>query len=279
MRERVRVAALQMNCRLGDRAANLDRAEELLSRVAGEVDIACFPELFNIGYDFGPLTEGLALRLAEPVPRQAHGQRGPTVERLCRLAGTAGVAIVGALVERDPSAADRLYDTAVLIDRNGAVRGRYRKSHLFPREHELFRSGDRLPVFDLDRVRVGVAICFEAAFPPIASTLALRGAHVIFNPSAVPLGYEHLQDVRTRARAQDNQVFVVAANHVGVEGEARYCGRSQIADPRGEILAVASEDQAEVVRAELDLGVIREQRRREPVFRGFRPDLYRFSKE
>ena len=65
------------------------------------------------------------------------------------------------------------------------------------------------PSLNWTACRIGLAICFEAAFPPIFSTLALQGAQVIFNPSAVPVGYAHLQDVRTRARAQDNQCFVV----------------------------------------------------------------------
>ena len=93
----------------------------------------------------------------------------------------------------------------------------------------------------------------------------------------VPVGYGHLQDVRSRARAQDNQFFVVAANHVGDEGGVVYCGRSQVADPRGEVLAIGSDDAAEVIVAEVDLALIREQRLQEPVFRGFRPSLYVFS--
>ena len=183
------------------------------------------------------------------------------------------------LAECDPLVTGLLYDSAVLIDSSGHICGRYRKSHLYPTEHRVFRPGDALPVFELDGLRVGLAICFEAAFPPIFSSLALQGAQVVFNPSAVPVGYGYLQDLRTRARAQDNQFFVVAVNHAGPEGDVTYCGRSQVADPRGDVLAMAPGDQPAAVVAELDLELIRDQRLQEPILRGFRPEFYRFRND
>lgn len=281
-----------MNSRLGDRETNLARAEELLRRVAGEAELACLPELFDIGYDFPFLAER-AYDLAETLPVAVAGTEpetvperpraadaegaasGSTIGRLRALASELELGIVTCVVERDPDVAGLLYDTAVLIDRNGDLRGKYRKSHLYPKEHQLFRPGDALPVFELDGLRVGIAICYELAFPQLAATLALQGAELILNPSAVPVGYGHLQEVRTRARAQDNQLFLVAVNHVGREGEALYCGESQVADPRGETLARASEEEPEAIVAELDLDLVLDQRRQEPVFRGSRPELYR----
>jgi len=268
---RVRVAAVQMHCALGDKAANLEQAGTLLDGLDQRVDIACLPELFNVGYNLDAMGEAL-FDLGESIPD------GETTRRLRDLARRLDTAIVAGLVEQAPGVTGVLYDTAVLINRRGEVAGSYRKSHLYPAEYHFFRAGDCLPVFELDGLRVGVATCFEAAFPPIFSTLALQGAQIVFNPSAVPVGYGHLQDVRTRARAQDNQFFVVAANHVGDEGGVVYCGRSQIADPRGEVLAMASGEATEVAVAEVDLALIREQRLQEPVFRGFRPSLYRFSR-
>lgn len=267
---RIAIGLIQMTCRLGDKEANLNQAETLLDQIAGQVSIACLPELFNTGYHLDALGETL-FDLAEPVPT------GPTVARLRELAANLNIALIAGLVEGDPLAAGLLYDSVVLIDRRGQVTGRYRKSHLYPAEHRFFRPGQTLPVFDLDGLRVGVAICFEAAFPPIFSTLALGGAQVVFNPSAVPAGYEYLQDLRTRARAQDNQFFVAAVNHVGVEGDVTYCGQSQAADPRGEVLATAPAGQPAAIVAELDLSLIRGQRLQEPTLRGFRPELYRFD--
>jgi predicted amidohydrolase len=82
--------------------------------------------------------------------------------------------------------------------------------------------------------------------------------------------------VRTRARAQDNQIFVVAVNHVGPEGSVTYCGESQIADPRGDVVAIAPGDEPAALVAELDFDLIGDQRIQEPILRGFRPEFYRF---
>lgn len=269
--QRVGIALVQLNCAPGEKVTNLDRAEALLAELEGRADIACLPELFNTGYNLDVLDDGL-FDLAEPIPE------GETTRRLSELARRFNLAIVAGLVEQVPHVAGLLYDTAVLVNRRGEVVGRYRKSHLYPTEHRFFRPGDALPVFELDGVRVGVAICFELAFPPIFSTLALHGAEVVFNPSAVPVGYSYLQDLRTPARAQDNQLFVAAVNHVGDEGGVVYCGRSQVADPRGDVVALAADDAEGAVVATLDLALIRDQRLQEPVLRGFRPALYRFSR-
>ena len=234
------------------------------------VDLACLPELFNTGYNLDDLGEDI-FDLAEQIPG------GETVRSLSDIARKFETGIIAGLIEKTPGVAEVLYDTVVLIGKSGELAGRYRKSHLYPAEHGYFRPGDALPVYELSSLQVGVAICFEAAFPPIFSTLALKGAKLIANPSAVPVRFEYLQDLRTRARAQDNQCFVAAVNHVGQEGDVTYCGRSQLADPRGEIVAIGPEDQEAVLTAELDFTLIRDQRLQEPVFRGYRPDLYQFS--
>ena len=276
--QNVRVAAIQMNCRLGDLTANLAQAESLLAEVAGQADIACLPELFTTGYHLAALGNRL-FDLAECVPATPADPAGPSVHQLCEWATRFDLAIIAGLAERDPHATGLLYDSTVLIDRQGRISGRYRKSHLYPTEHQFFRAGDTLPVFQLDGLQVGLAICFEAAFPPIFSTLALQGAQIVFNPSAVPVGFGYLQDLRTRARAQDNQIFVVAVNHAGPEGDVTYCGQSQFADPRGDVLAMAPADQPAAIVAEFDLSLIQDQRLQEPILRGFRPELYHFRND
>ena len=263
---RIGVGLVQMTCRLGDKTTNLARAESLLSELAGRAQVACLPEMFNTGYNLDVLGEAI-LDLAETVP-------GETTTQLGTLARRLDLAIIASLVERDSAITGLIYDATVLLNREGELVGCYRKSHLYPAENSFFCPGNTLPVFDLDGLKVGVAICFEHAFPHIFTTLALRGAQVIFNPSAVPVGYGYLQDLRTRARAQDNQVFVAAVNHVGAEGGVTYCGCSQVADPRGEVVAMASDNAEMAVVAELSFDLILDQRWQEPIFRGFRPELY-----
>ena len=262
----VTIAVAQLTCRLGDKEANLAMIESLLAEASGRAQVVCLPELCTTGYDLNELGDA-HFELAETIP-------GPTTERLSSWARKMNLGIVAGLIERDPRVTGLLYDTAVVINRQGELAGLYRKTHLYPAENRFFCAGNDLPVFDLDGLSVGVAICFEEAFPQIFTTLTLRGAQLVFNPSAVPIGYGHLQDVRTRARAQDNQIFVAAANHVGREGNVLYCGRSQIADPRGDVIAMAGDEAPMVVMAELSLGLIPDQRRQEPIFRGLRPELY-----
>jgi predicted amidohydrolase len=260
------VAAIQMNSILGDRETNLSRAEAQLTALAPSVRIACLPELFNIGYNLESLDNRL-FELAEPVP-------GPTSKWLASVARQQDLAIIAGIAESVPGVTGLIYDTVLIVNRGGEFVGRYRKSHLYPSENIYFAAGQKLPVFQVDERTIGVAICFEHAFPHIFTTLALRGAEIVFNPSAVPVGFGYLQDVRIPARGQDNQIFVVAVNHVDQEGDVTYCGRSQIANPRGEVIALASGEKEESIVAQLPLDLIRNQRQQEPIFRGFRPELY-----
>lgn len=255
------VAVVQTVPTLGDIDGNLDAAERELQSLSGKADLVVFPELFTTGYS---LTH-LDLRgLGEPVP-------GPSTTRLARAAER-GVAVVGTLIERD---GDNLYDTAIVIDSDGRFAGAYRKTHLHPTEESHFTPGDRLAVIGLrSGLRVGLAICFEHGFPELFAELALSGADVIAVPSAVPAGFGYLLDLRTRARAQDNQVFVLAANLGGDDGLTRWCGGSAIVDPRGEPLAVAPTDRAARLVAELDLDTIAAERRQEPLLVHRRPELY-----
>jgi predicted amidohydrolase len=205
--------------------------------------------------------------LAEPIPD------GPSVRRLADAARGAGVAVAGTILERD---GDAIHDTGILLDADGTLVARYRKTHLYPAEAAFFAPGDELIVAPLaGGLRIGMAICFEHAFPEIFTTLALAGASLIVISSAVPVGFEYLLELRTRARAQDNQVFVASANLVGFDGVHRWCGGSLIVDPRGDVLAAANATDAMGIAAELDLERIATERRQEEALAYRRPELYR----
>jgi predicted amidohydrolase len=252
------VAALQLEAVPGDRNRNLERFERAVREDCGGVDLIVTPELLNVGYDLdriGRNPDGLAESLD-----------GPTVTLARRLAHECGATIVIGLLERD---GDRLHDSAAIVDSSGTV-ATYRKSHLYPPERESFAAGDRLLLVPTTSGRLGVMICFEHAFPEIATALALDGAEILTIPSAVPFGYEYLLTLRTRARAQDNQLFVVACNLAG----NGFCGGSLIVDPRGEVLARAGTGE-ETIRATIDLETIEREREREPALRLRRPALYR----
>lgn len=263
---KIRAAIVQMDCIIKNKEKNLSKSIGFLDQLKGKADIVCFPELFTTGYNLDIIGDDL-YELAETIP-------GPTTELMGQMAREHGLAILGTIVERDKTKEGIFFDTNFLIDAKGRLVGKYRKSHLYPKEHNYFQADDRLPVFDLGELTVGVAICFEHAFPQIFTILALRGAEVVFIPSAVPVGYEYVLNLRTRARAQDNQFFTVAANRVGNEREVSYCGLSKIVNPRGEVIAEASHDKEELLVAELDLSLILKERNQEPVLRSQRPELY-----
>lgn len=258
----IRIAVAQTSPTVGDVEANLEAAERTIAGLAGGADVVVFPELFTTGYR----REGMDhAALAEPL------DGGPTVTRLGRAAASAGLSVVGTILE---AAGGRVYDTALVVDATGDLAGSYRKSHLYPAERAHFAPGDRLEVVDVGPTRIGLAICFEHAFPEIFAELALAGAELIAIPSAVPVGYEYLLELRTRARAQDNQVFVAAANLTGFDGVNDWCGGSMIVGPRGNVLAAAGREPG-VIRAELDAAAVAAERRQEPVLVNRRPDLYR----
>jgi len=265
--KRFYIGLVQMDCRVGDKKLNIEKAVSLLDQLSDRVEIACLPEFFNTGYSLDLVGDEF-YTLAEPVP-------GPTTRELGNWAKEKKTAVLGNIPETDSGQDGVLYDTTFIIDREGNLRDRYRKTHLYPDEHRYFRSGSEIPVTDLGFSRVGTATCFDHAFPEIFSTLAVKGAQVIFVPSAVPAGYEYLLNLRTRARAQDNQVWVAAVNRTGREGETQYCGLSKVVNPRGDVVMEASVDKEEILECEIDLDLINRERKQEPVLRSRRPDLYR----
>jgi predicted amidohydrolase len=261
---RPRIAVEQTAPLVGAIERNTDEAVRRIRALAGRADLVVFPELFTTGYRREGMDHGA---LAEPIPD------GPSVRRLAAAARSAGVAVSGTLLERD---GDAIYDTGILLDADGSLAARYRKTHLYPAEAAYFAAGDELVVAPIaSGLRVGMAICFEHAFPEIFTTLALAGAALVVISSAVPVGFEYLLELRTRARAQDNQVFVASANLVGFDGLHRWCGGSAIVDPRGEVLVAANATDAMGVVAELDLGRIATERRQEEALAYRRPELYR----
>lgn len=254
----VTVAALQMTAAVGAVEANLRRLAALLRGIEGDVDLVVAPEMVNTGYDIERADELLSV---------AESFDGPTVSLARDLAAQRDATVVLGLLER--ASDDHVYDTVALAQPDGTL-DRYRKSHLYPPEEAWFTAGNETVTVASPAGHLGVLICFEHAFPELATTLALQGTEILVIPSAVPRGYEYLMRLRTRARAQDNQIFAVAANLTG----GRFAGRSLIADPRGQVVAEAGTDEQALV-AKLDLDAIAAERTREPSLRMRRPELYR----
>jgi predicted amidohydrolase len=252
------LAAVQLAAEPADVGGNLERLVAEVQRIGPDADLIVTPELALTGYDLDLVT-ARGRELAEPLD-------GPSVTTLTALATEVEATLVVGVLELSD---DELYDTAVVVTPHGQAAG-YRKSHLYPPETAVFAAGDEFVTVPTPAGLLGPLICFEHAFPEAATTLALAGAQVLAIPSAVPLGFEHLLHVRNRARAQDNQLFVVACNATG----HGFCGESMIVAPDGAVLAHAGREPTSLL-ARVDLETIEAERRQEPALALRRERLYR----
>jgi len=262
MTDRTVVAAAQFAAPVGELDQNLRNALEAVEAAAElGARLVVLPEYSISGYDADWVRSG--------APGGGSEATGDVVAAMAELSARRSLTVVLNDLERSGA---HLYSASFVIA-HGDVACRHRKTILTEAETLAgLTPGDSAasPV-EVTALPVPVAplICFEHGFPEIAMDLALAGAGVIAISSAIRTGTEYLRNLRTRARAQDNGCYVVAANAVG----GSYCGESMIVDPRGDVVARASSTDPEVVVAEVDVAVIDEQRRREPVLRLRRPEL------
>ncbi|AMQ18484.1 nitrilase [Thermococcus peptonophilus] len=262
----MKVAYVQMEPVFLDPEVNYSKAEELIREVADQgAKLVVLPELFDTGYNFRSREE--VAEVAGQIPD------GPTTEFLVELAKELEVFIVAGTAEKDEKG--NLYNSAVVVGPVGwGYIGKYRKVHLFNREKLFFRPGNLgFHVFNIGIAKVGVMICFDWFFPESARTLALKGADIIAHPSNLVMPYA------PRAmpiRALENRVYTITANRIGEEFGLRFIGKSTIASPKAEVLAMGSEDKEEVGVVEIDLSLARDKRINEmnDIFKDRRPQYY-----
>jgi predicted amidohydrolase len=245
-----RVAAWQCLPGSRDVAGNLRRLDAICaSAAARQVEVLVTPEMFISGY---AITRTEALRLAEDAG-------GPTETAVAQIARRHRLAIVYGHPERAPAARAseaRAYNAATMIGPDGAVRGRYRKVHLYgDLDRDQFVAGGEPPrAFDFDGARAGMLICYDVEFPEAVRGLAVDGARAVFVPTANMAGCEQVQEFLVRARACENGTGIVYANYCGADDVFEYNGLSMICGPRGEVLAQADAKTEELVIADLPSG-------------------------
>ncbi|MEJ7847831.1 MAG: nitrilase-related carbon-nitrogen hydrolase [Pyrinomonadaceae bacterium] len=256
--------------------ANIDNQMKLVEDAAKQgVQMLCFQEIFTTPY-FCAEQQTRWYEAVEKVPD------GPTVKLMQEIAKQHGMVLIVPIYEEEISGV--YYNTAAVIDANGKYLGKYRKTHI-PHvapgfwEKFYFRPGNLgYPCFDTAYARIGVYICYDRHFPEGARCLGLNGAEIIFNPSATVAGLsEYLWKLEQPAHAVANGYFVGAINRVGMEAPwniGEFYGQSYFCDPRGQMLAVGSRDQDELIVADLDMDMIREVRNTWQFFRDRRPDAY-----
>ncbi len=279
-----RVALVQMQCGT-DPAANLEKAIGFIRDAASQgAQIVCLPELFRSQY-FCQSEDHANFALAEEIP-------GPTTDSLGKIAGELGIVIVASLFEK--RAAGVYHNTAAIIDADGKFMGKYRKMHIpdDPAFYEkfYFAPGDLgFQAWPTQRGNIGVCVCWDQWYPEAARLTALRGAQLLFYPTAIgwhPAEKEKYGkaqhsswETMQRSHAIANGCYVAAVNRVGHEAPAggaglEFWGQSFIVAPNGEILAKGSVDREEIVVADVVWGRVDEQRTHWPFLRDRRIDAY-----
>ena len=259
---------------------NLKKALEGIRQAAkAGAQIVGLQELFGSLY-FPQAEDDRHFALAEPVP-------GPTTRTLCDAARKEGVVLVASLFEKRTEGI--YHNTAVVIDADGSLVGKYRKMHIpdDPGYYEkfYFTPGDLgFQSFETQFARIGVLICWDQWFPEAARLTALSGAQIIFYPTAIgwlskeqPRARETQQnawELIQRSHAVANGVFVASVNRVGKEGKIQFWGNSFVAGPFGQIVTQAGSDKEEVLVADCDLGKIGKTRESWPFLRDRRIDAY-----
>jgi len=258
------ISCIQMDMRLGNRAENFAHAEALIDKAMAEKpDVIVLPELWDVG--FFP-KENLPA-VSDEAGRQVRKFCGSLAKKYAvnLVAGS-----VATLYER------KVYNSALVFDREGKCIAQYHKSHLFSPmgEDKHFAAGDSLCTFLLDGVACGIILCYDLRFPELPRSLVLQGMDVLFVPAQWPKVRVEQYQLLLAARAVENQVFCVGCNSCGTAYDTVYGGSSCIFDPTGKEIAAAGERE-EILTARCDLQMLETIRKAMPVFHDRKPKIYK----
>jgi predicted amidohydrolase len=269
----MRAAAVQLNS-TDDYERNLEVAEGLVRAAASDgANLVVLPEKWTV------------LGAPEAIRASAEPLDGPALSAAATWARELGIFLVAGSVPEVVPDQEKLANTSVMFGPDGERLAVYRKIHMFDvevadvsyRESEIEEAGDQIALGDANGTGVGLSICYDLRFPELYRILALRGARVITVPSAFTerTGRDHWE-VLIRARAIEDQVFIVAAGQIGAAPpHYRSYGRSMIVDPWGLVLAQAPDTEG-FVSADLDFAAQDDVRERLPSLRHRRPEAYRW---
>jgi N-carbamoylputrescine amidase len=269
----ITIGLIQMSCG-EDIKENYDKAIDGIKRAASQgANIVCTQELFQSRY-FCQVEDSSLFSLAERIDGN-----NPTVQQLSELASESRIVVIASLFER--RAPGLYHNTAVVIDADGSYLGKYRKMHIpddpFYYEKFYFTPGDLgYRVFRTEYADIGVLICWDQWFPEAARLLAMKGAEIVFIPTAIghtPLEteaegteYHNAWQIVQRGHAVANAYYLACVNRVGFEenpegkGGIDFWGQSFIADPHGKVVKKAPEDREEILVCPVDLSLVQEVR-------------------
>lgn len=259
-----RIAIVQDDCILGEKAQNIEKASGLIKCAAEQnAGLVLFPEMYLTGYALG-----------DNIHQLAEAVSGPGIDELAQIAKTNQICICMGFPELDPASC-KIFNSLVCLSARGDILAVYRKIHLFDEEKKYFSPGSKIKIVETPLGRTGFLICYDLEFPEMTRMIALQGAEVVLVATANMHPWRGHQDVYVTARAMENQVFVALANRIGREKDLVFCGSSGLVDPMGRILARADTFDPALLIAEIDLSSLAKARSSSVNYlRDRRPEIY-----
>lgn len=256
----LKIALGQLKVEQGNTTVNMEKIIKMITDAAENgAHIICLPELAYTGYH---LESELLQELAEP-------SDGPFVQTLCKLAKEKGIYIIAGYAE-SVEILGRMYNSAAFIDDKGRVIGNMRKVYAWGQEKLKFREGDKFPVYDTPLGKIGIMICYDAEFPEPSRIMALKGAELVFVPAVWSIPAARRWEVDLSGNALFNLMFMAGSNPVG-DGA---CGSSQVVGPDGEVKAIASKTEEEMLYCTIDLNDVVRMRSKIPYLNDFKEDTF-----
>lgn len=264
----IKLAGIQISCG-EEKERNVEKAIKFVQlAVERGANMVCFQELFVTHWFPKEMNRG-HYQLAEPVD-------GPIVMKMQQLAKEHGVVLICPIFERD---GERFFNSAVVIDAGGDILGTYRKIHVpqIPlwEERFYFASGNLgFPVFRTKFAVIGVQICWDNFFPEGSRILALKGAQIIFSPTAAAFASQEKWKTVISSNAMTNGVFIFRVNRVGSEEKQDFYGNSFCVSPEGELMDKPSGMKEGITFVDIDLKSVDRIRKEWPFLKDRRPENY-----
>lgn len=241
---------------------NREKVSQLIDQaLEKKPDAIILPEMWNTSFNF------------KSMHKNADEKGEPSLEMLREKASKNNVNIIaGSIADRHGK---NTYNRSYVIDRKGTVIFHYDKMHLVhhAKEDQFITPGEEIEIFELDGVKCGIVICYDLRFPELCRALALKGVQVIFAPVQwFETRLDHYE-ILCKARALENQVYLVSVNRIGSEFKAIFCGKSMVIDPWGKTLAQMNREEG-VLTCNLDLSLVDRVRKKVTCFDDRRSDLY-----
>lgn len=258
----LKMSLAQIDVKLGQPQENLTTVRHFAEQASEQgVDVLVLPELWSTGYDL------------ENVATYATNLKTGIFAETAVIAHQHQLYIIGSSLSKLGD--NKFGNTAVFINQNGTILANYSKVHLFRLmdEHQFLTAGEQLSVVETAWGKMGLAICYDLRFPELFRQYALNDCVLTFLPAEWP--HPRLEHWRTllRARAVENQMYMVACNRVGQSKGVDFCGHSCIIDPWGEVIVEGGEEETLLI-AEIDLDRVTAVRRTIPIFQDRRPSIY-----